>query len=105
MTILKNEGASTLSVVNQVRQALPRIQAQLPPELKLDRTIAGWVKQSGAAIEVGHDPEEAVMLPESIVSLQVIRNSGVPRLRTTQKFSKYRRFITGAKIVEDSGLR
>ena len=36
MTILKNEGASTLAVVNQVRQALPRIQATLPPELKLE---------------------------------------------------------------------
>ena len=36
MTILKGEGASTLSVVNRVRAALPNIQAQLPPELKLD---------------------------------------------------------------------
>jgi hypothetical protein len=47
-----------------------------------------------------HDPDESVMLPESIVSLQVIRNSGVPRLRTTQRFSKYRRFMTGVKIIE-----
>jgi multidrug efflux pump subunit AcrB len=36
MTILKGEGSSTLSVVNRVRAALPNIQAQLPPELKLD---------------------------------------------------------------------
>src|SRR5580704_11821372 len=36
MTILKGEGASTLSVVKRVRAALPGIQAQLPPELKLD---------------------------------------------------------------------
>ncbi len=36
MTILKGEGASTLSVVNRVREALPGIQAQLPPELKLE---------------------------------------------------------------------
>ena len=36
MTILKGEGASTLDVVNRVRAALPGIQAQLPPELKLD---------------------------------------------------------------------
>src|SRR5437868_4216261 len=36
MTILKGEGASTLSVVEGVRAALPRIQAQLPPELKLE---------------------------------------------------------------------
>src|SRR5450755_4100427 len=36
MTILKGEGASTISVVNQVRAALPRIKSQLPPELKME---------------------------------------------------------------------
>src|SRR5947209_5716121 len=36
MTILKGEGASTISVVKRVLAALPGIQAQLPPELKMD---------------------------------------------------------------------
>jgi multidrug efflux pump subunit AcrB len=36
MTILKGEGASTISVVNRLRAALPGIQAQLPPELKME---------------------------------------------------------------------
>jgi multidrug efflux pump subunit AcrB len=36
MTILKGEGASTLDVVRRVRAALPAIEAQLPPELKLE---------------------------------------------------------------------
>ena len=36
MTILKGEGASSLDVVNRVREALPGIQAQLPPELKME---------------------------------------------------------------------
>ncbi len=36
MTILKGEGASTLAVVEGVRAALPAIQAQLPPELKIE---------------------------------------------------------------------
>ena len=36
MTILKGEGASTLGVVRRVRQAMPGIQAQIPPEIKLD---------------------------------------------------------------------
>src|SRR5207253_4777038 len=35
MTVLKGEGASTLDAVRQVRAALPGIQAQLPPELKM----------------------------------------------------------------------
>jgi hypothetical protein len=46
------------------------------------------------------DPDEIVMLPESIESLQVIRNSGVPRLRIVQRFSNYKRFITAGRIVE-----
>src|SRR5258708_2697881 len=36
MTVLKGEGASTISVVKRVQAALPGIQAQLPPELKLE---------------------------------------------------------------------
>ena len=51
------------------------------------------------------DPDETVLLPDSIISLQVIRNSGTPRLRTMQKFSRYRRFITGGRILEPSENR
>jgi multidrug efflux pump subunit AcrB len=36
MTVLKGEGASTLDIVQRVRAALPGIQAQLPPELKME---------------------------------------------------------------------
>jgi multidrug efflux pump subunit AcrB len=36
MTVLKGEGASTLSVVEGVRKAMPGIQAQVPPELKVE---------------------------------------------------------------------
>src|ERR1700677_4724484 len=36
MTILKSEGASSLDGVRRVREALPGIQAQMPPEVKLE---------------------------------------------------------------------
>ncbi len=36
MTVLKAEGASTISVVRRLREALPHIQAQLPPALKME---------------------------------------------------------------------
>jgi hypothetical protein len=45
------------------------------------------------------DPDETLMLPSSIESFTIIRNSGVPRLRTTQEFSNYRRFMTGGRLV------
>jgi hypothetical protein len=46
------------------------------------------------------DPDESIMLPASKVTLTVIRNSGSPRMRTTQRFRNYRRFITGGRIVQ-----
>lgn len=46
-----------------------------------------------------HDPDETILLPESINSLQVIRNSGAPRMRIIQTFSNYRRFITGGRVL------
>jgi multidrug efflux pump subunit AcrB len=36
MTILKAEGASTIDIVNRLRAAMPSVQAQLPPELKME---------------------------------------------------------------------
>ena len=35
-----------------------------------------------------------------IESVQVIRNSGSPRVRKTQVFSNYRRFMTSGRIVQ-----
>jgi hypothetical protein len=45
------------------------------------------------------EPAETLLLPASIESLTVVRNSGVPRLRTTQVYSNYRRFVTDGRIV------
>src|SRR3954468_8221389 len=47
------------------------------------------------------EPDETVMLPASIDTLTVVRNAGVPRLRTTQSFSHYQRFVTGGRVVQD----
>jgi hypothetical protein len=48
------------------------------------------------------DPEEQLMLPASVSTVSVIRNSGAPRMRKTQVFSKYQRFITGGRVVEQN---
>jgi hypothetical protein len=44
------------------------------------------------------DPEETLLLPSSIDSLTVIRGSGMQRVRITQRFSDYRRFLTTGRI-------
>jgi hypothetical protein len=45
------------------------------------------------------EPDEIVLLPESIEMTSVIRGSGSPMLRTTQRFSGYQRFVTGGRVV------
>jgi hypothetical protein len=47
------------------------------------------------------DPDETLMLPASIENLQVVRNSGQPRMRITQTFTGYRRFLTDAHILSE----
>ena len=46
------------------------------------------------------DPAEVLMLPASITTVTVVRNAGVPRLRTDQVFSRYQRFLTGGRVVQ-----
>jgi multidrug efflux pump subunit AcrB len=59
LTILRNGNASTLDVVERVKKALPRVMAQLPPELRLNllfdqsifvkASIAGVVREATIA--------------------------------------------------------
>jgi hypothetical protein len=46
------------------------------------------------------DPDELVLLPSEITTVSVIRAGGVQRLRVTQTFRKYRRFLTQSRIIE-----
>jgi hypothetical protein len=45
------------------------------------------------------DPDEAMLLPESIDTLLVVRG-GLESIRKRQTFTDYRRFLTGARIVK-----
>lgn len=45
------------------------------------------------------DPDEALMLPEAIDTVTVLRGSGVQRFRISQRFSEYRRYVTGARLL------
>jgi hypothetical protein len=46
------------------------------------------------------DPQEAMMLPASIDTLTVIRGVVTRRVRMTQRFSDYRRFLTDGRILD-----
>ena len=45
------------------------------------------------------DPDEALLLPESIETL-IITRGGLQSSRRTQTYSDYRRFVGAAKVVE-----
>ena len=47
------------------------------------------------------EPNEIVLLPESIEMMTVIRGAGAARVRTTQTFSGYQRFVTGGRIIPE----
>lgn len=75
----------------------------VPPEQRRTATSSMMIERADASIRYKRvafrDPEEALMLPASIETLTIIRNAGVPRLRKTQVFSNYRRFVTEGRIV------
>ena len=48
---------------------------------------------------VFQDPDEAMLLPQSIDTLMVVRG-GLESVRRRQAFSDYRRFVTGARLVK-----
>ena len=51
------------------------------------------------------DPEETLMLPSSIDTMTIWRNAGIARVRTSQVFSNYKRFITAGRVVEEPVAR
>jgi hypothetical protein len=46
------------------------------------------------------DPDETLVLPWSIETTTIVKNSGSPRTRISQTFTNYRRFVTGTRIVQ-----
>jgi hypothetical protein len=46
------------------------------------------------------DPDETLMLPSSSLSLRITHGAGTPRLRTSVEYAGYRRFLTGARVVQ-----
>ena len=96
---------ATHDVLRVDEQLMGQFDYMLPPERNRMGGSPWWVIERADSSTryrrvVFHDPDETVILPESIETFQVIRGAGVPRLRITQKFSNYRRFMTGGRLVK-----
>jgi hypothetical protein len=62
-------------------------------------TMERWDTSTRFARVAFHNPDESLLLPISVSSLRITRGSGSPRLRTTTEFTRYRRFLTGGRVV------
>jgi hypothetical protein len=82
------------------------VEIPIPRELVLKSGV-GWLNFERADSSIRyrrvtfHDPDETVMLPDSVETLTIIRGAAVSRLRETHTFSKYQRFLTDVRIVQD----
>lgn len=47
------------------------------------------------------DPDDTVLMPAEVETVQVIRDAGTPHLRIRQVFSNYRRFVTEGRILSE----
>jgi hypothetical protein len=84
-------------LIGQVDIPVPRAQQRLgaAPYMNIQRVDMS-IRYAPVTFE---DPDEQLLLPSSIETLVVIQNSGTPRMRITQSFGSYRRFVTGSRIV------
>jgi hypothetical protein len=44
-------------------------------------------------------PAESLLLPVESSELRIVRGAGISRLRTTTTYSRYKRFLTGSRVV------
>jgi len=72
---------------------------QLPlsrsPEMRLEQSLTSTRYRPVAF----HDPDETLLLPRSVETTNSWTNAGYPRVRITQMFSNYRRFVGDSHLV------
>jgi hypothetical protein len=77
------------------------VPAKLQRKHNLDRNVV--VERHDTVIRYKtipfHDPDEAMLLPESIDTLIVVRG-GLESIRSRQTFTDYRRFLTAGRMVK-----
>ena len=69
LTVLKSGNVSTLDIVNNIREAVPRVASTLPPELKVDLIADQSVFVRGAVVGVIHEAIIAACLTALMILL------------------------------------
>ena len=95
--------ASTFDVLRLERRVAGPTDVRVPMPLQRRYLFTPWLTLDRDDLTLRYkevtftDPDETVLLPESIESLTVFRG-GLQSIRRTQVFSDYRRFLTAGRI-------
>jgi hypothetical protein len=98
--------AKTHEVLRVERRIDGPVDVRVPWRLQRRYNFAPWVvlDRDDQTIRFKavafRDPDEVMLLPESIESLTVMRG-GLQSVRRTETFSSYRRFLTAGRVVKD----
>jgi len=97
--------ANTYDVVRVERRTLGPLDVRVPIALQQRRSFGDRVVVEREDLTIRYkivaftDPEEAMLLPESIDEL-ILVHGGLQSTRRSQTFSDYRRFVTGARLIK-----
>lgn len=100
----------TADVLRLDERLMGSFEFNVPPQHARGRgSLSMVIERADSSIRykpvVFREPDETLLLPSSIDTVTIIRGSGVPRLRTTQNFTGYKRFLTDARVVSKPGGR
>ncbi len=96
--------ASTHEVLRVDRRIDGPIDVRVPWKLQRKYQLPDWVTLERDDLSMRYkpvaftDPEEVILLPESITSLTVLRSS-LQSIRRTDTFTDYRRFLTTGRVI------
>jgi hypothetical protein len=96
--------AVSYDVLRLERRIAGPTDVRVPPLLQRKYGFTPWVTLDRDDETIRYkpvafsDPDEVMLLPESIESVTVLR-TGLQSVRRTQVFSNYRRFLTGSRII------
>ena len=97
--------AKTHEVLRVDRRIDGPVDVRVPWKLQRRYHLPAWVVIERDDLTMRYtavafsDPDEVVLLPESIESLTVVR-SGLQSIRRTDTFSSYRRFLTAGRVIK-----
>jgi hypothetical protein len=98
--------ATTHEVLRVDRRLDGPVDVRVPWKLQRRYNLAAWVVIERDDLTMRYstvafsDPDETLLLPESIESLTMLRG-GLQSIRRTETFSGYRRFLTTGRVIKD----